>query len=142
MGSQSLHIIKKFTLEHRINWEYTQDWMNYNPFQKATSQSYSKHVSWRMKCSNYALPTLDLLNRNYPDILKGFDTCFLCSNSTETNEHFWICSESINILKDIFMKHELIYKSLIINNLDQDKFKDHNIIITESPVFTSFNTPI
>ncbi|POG69875.1 hypothetical protein GLOIN_2v1842130 [Rhizophagus irregularis DAOM 181602=DAOM 197198] len=71
ISHRSLHIIKTFTLEQRINWEYTQYWMSFNPFHKATSQTYSKHVSWRMKCSNYALPTLDALNRNYPDILKG-----------------------------------------------------------------------
>ncbi|GBC20790.1 ribonuclease H-like domain-containing protein [Rhizophagus irregularis DAOM 181602=DAOM 197198] len=142
ISHRSLHIIKTFTLEHRINWEYTQYWMSFNPFHKATSQTYSKHVSWRMKCSNYALPTLDALNRNYPDILKGFDTCFLCSNSTETNEHFWTCSESINILKNIFRKYESIYNSLIINNINYDKFKNEIPTITESPVFTCFNSNI
>ncbi|PKK66007.1 hypothetical protein RhiirC2_853199 [Rhizophagus irregularis] len=125
-----------------INWEYTQDWFSYNPFSKATSQSYSKHVSWRIKCSNYHLPTLDSLNRNYPDILKGFDTCFLCSSAQETNEHFWTCPESIRILKDIFMKHESIYKSLIINNLDRNIIDDLDKVNFNSPVFSCFNLPI
>ncbi|CAB4431037.1 unnamed protein product [Rhizophagus irregularis] len=139
LSHKSLHHIKEFTTDKLINWEYTQDWFNYNPFTKATSQSYSKHVSWRIKCSNYALPTLDSLNRNYPDILKGFDTCFLCCLAQESNEHFWTCPESIKILKDIFMKHGTIYKALIINNLDHSKVDNPNNIITDSPVFSCFN---
>lgn len=142
ISHRSLHHIKDFTFAKLINWEYTQDWFNYNPFSKATSQSYSKHVSWHIKCSNYALPTLDSLNRNYPDILKGFDICFLCSTAQETNEHFWTCPESIKILKDIFKKHELIYKALIINNLDRKIIDDSNNINLNSPVFSCFNLPI
>ncbi|PKK60204.1 hypothetical protein RhiirC2_856975, partial [Rhizophagus irregularis] len=84
-----LHTLKTFTTNHIINWEFSQLWINHNPFQKATNESYSKHVSWRIKCSNYALPTLDALNRNYPDILNGYDTYFLCSVAPESNEHFW-----------------------------------------------------
>lgn len=129
-------------MAHLINWEYTQDWINYNPFQKATSQSYSRHVSWRIKCSNYALPTLDSLNRNYPDVLKGFNTCFLCCQHLETNEHLWTYPKSIDILKDIFTKHESIFKTLIINNLDHNKIDDSNTIEINSPVFSSFNLPI
>lgn len=138
ISHKSLHHIKDLTMSRIINWEYTQDWINYNPFTKATSQAFSKHISWRIKCSNYALPILDSLNRNYPDILKGFDTCFLCSQTPES----WICPESINILKDIFKKHELIFKALIIDNLDCNKLDDPNNIIINSPVFFSFHLPI
>uniref|UniRef100_U9SG20 ribonuclease H n=1 Tax=Rhizophagus irregularis (strain DAOM 181602 / DAOM 197198 / MUCL 43194) TaxID=747089 RepID=U9SG20_RHIID len=102
-----LHALKSFTTNHIINWEFSQLWINHNPFQKATSESYSKHVGWRIKCSNYALPTLDALNQNYPDILNGYDTCFLCSSAVESNEHFWTCPKSIDILKSIFKNHEL-----------------------------------
>uniref|UniRef100_U9UAV0 ribonuclease H n=2 Tax=Rhizophagus irregularis (strain DAOM 181602 / DAOM 197198 / MUCL 43194) TaxID=747089 RepID=U9UAV0_RHIID len=101
-----LHVLKSFITNHIINWEFSQLWINHNPFQKAMSESYSKHVGWRIKCSNYALPTLDALNRNYPDILNGYDTCFLCSSTAESNEHFWTCPKSIDILKSIFRIHE------------------------------------
>ncbi|CAG8688016.1 17214_t:CDS:2, partial [Rhizophagus irregularis] len=63
ISHRSLHIIKTFTLEHRINWEYTQ-------------------------------------------------------------------------------KYESIYNSLIINNINYDKFKNEIPTITESPVFTCFNSNI
>ncbi|CAB4377837.1 unnamed protein product [Rhizophagus irregularis] len=57
MSHKPLQVLKSFTINHIINWEFSQLWINYNPFQKATSDSYSKHVGWRIKCSNYALPT-------------------------------------------------------------------------------------
>ncbi|PKY48379.1 hypothetical protein RhiirA4_445314 [Rhizophagus irregularis] len=138
ISHRSLNFIKEFTFAHLINWEFSQIWINHNPL---TSESYSKHVGLRIKCSNYALPTLDTLNRNYPDILKGFNTCFLCSAESETNEHFWTCPESINILKDIFRKHELIFRSLIINNINHDKVQE-SAVDFHIPIFTCFNSPI
>ncbi|PKB99500.1 hypothetical protein RhiirA5_429585 [Rhizophagus irregularis] len=136
-----LQTLKSFTLTHIINWEYSQLWINYNPFQKITSESYSKHVGWRIKCSNYALPTLDVLNRNFPDILNGYDLCFLCSSTIESNEHFWICPKSIDILKSIFRNHEQKFQSYIINNMDKEKININNIDF-DIPIFTAFNSPI
>jgi hypothetical protein len=138
---KSLHRIKSFTLNHIINWEFSQLWINYNPFQKVTSESYSKHVGWRIKCSNYALPTLDTLNRNYPDVLQGYDTCFLCSSAKETNEHFWSCTKSIEILISILKNHEQKFRSIIINHMDKDKINVNEINFA-IPIFTALNSPI
>ncbi|RGB38132.1 hypothetical protein C1646_756069 [Rhizophagus diaphanus] len=79
------------------DWEYSQLWFKYNSFSKPTSQQYSKHVSWKIKCLMLNLPTLDILNRNYPELLYGYDTCFLCENDKETNDHFWNCPKVLNL---------------------------------------------
>ncbi|PKB95930.1 hypothetical protein RhiirA5_435762 [Rhizophagus irregularis] len=136
-----LHALKLFTTNHIINWEFSQLWINHNPFQKATSESYSKHVGWRIKCSNYALPMLDALNRNYPDIFNGYDTCFLCSAASESNEHFWSYLKSIDILNSIFRKHKQKFRTYIINNMDKEKINISDINF-DIPVFTAFNSPI
>ncbi|POG60069.1 ribonuclease H-like domain-containing protein [Rhizophagus irregularis DAOM 181602=DAOM 197198] len=64
------------TVDH---WEYSQLWFKYNSFSKPTSKQYTKHISWRVKCSSHNLPTLDILNRNYPELLQNYETCILCS---------------------------------------------------------------
>ncbi|GBC13240.2 ribonuclease H-like domain-containing protein [Rhizophagus irregularis DAOM 181602=DAOM 197198] len=61
------------------DWEYSQLWFKYNSFSKPTSKQYTKHISWRVKCSSHNLPTLDILNRNYPELLQNYETCILCS---------------------------------------------------------------
>ncbi|PKK69723.1 hypothetical protein RhiirC2_712442 [Rhizophagus irregularis] len=70
LSHQNLHKLKDYTLDNIIDWEFSQLWFKYNPFTKLTSEKYSKHVSWQIKCSSYNLPTLDILNRNYPEFLK------------------------------------------------------------------------
>ncbi|PKY52675.1 hypothetical protein RhiirA4_470465 [Rhizophagus irregularis] len=81
------------------------------------------------------------LNRNYPDVLKGFNTCFLCSSAVETNEHFWTCPNSIDIIMSILKKHELKYRSTIINNVDKEKININEINFA-IPIFTNFDSPI
>ncbi|PKC10154.1 hypothetical protein RhiirA5_471922 [Rhizophagus irregularis] len=71
------------------DWEYSQLWFKYNSFSKPTSKQYTKYVSWKIKCSSNNLPMMDILNRNYPDLIKENEPCFLCSSHIETNEHLW-----------------------------------------------------
>ncbi|PKY61143.1 hypothetical protein RhiirA4_485725 [Rhizophagus irregularis] len=59
----------------------------------------------------------------------------------ETNEHFWTCSKSIDILISIFKKHELKYQSTIINNMDKEKININEINFA-IPIFTDFDSPI
>lgn len=72
--------------------------------------------------------------------LQGFDTCFLCNERPETNDHFWTCSESVIILRPIFIKYWSILRSLIYANLDHTKIAslaiDFNL-----PIFTWTSEP-
>ncbi|PKY51280.1 hypothetical protein RhiirA4_468208 [Rhizophagus irregularis] len=78
--------------------------------------NYSKIASWRIKCSTYSLPTLDILNRNYPSLLNGFNTCFFCHTTVETNLHLWTCPAVISKLIPIFIKHHDILRIIISTN--------------------------
>lgn len=88
-------------------------WFKYNSFTKPTSQQFSKHISWHIKCSNNNLPTLDILNRNYPNLLNNYDTCFMCSSTKETNDHFWNCPQVLKLITPIFDAHYNKFKTLI-----------------------------
>lgn len=77
ISHKNLTPLKDFTLlDHIINCEYSQYWIKLNSFDSSTNLKFSKIVGWRIKNSNYQLLMLDILNRNYPDLLNGFDTCF------------------------------------------------------------------
>lgn len=79
LAHQNLQKVKHYALNNIIDWEYSQLWFKYNSFSKPTSKQYTKHISWRVKCSSHNLPTLDILNRNYPELLQNYETCILCS---------------------------------------------------------------
>lgn len=49
--------------------------------------SHTKDLSWKIKTSTKTLPMLDILNRNYPKIIKDCTTCLLCKECTESNDH-------------------------------------------------------
>lgn len=52
---------------------------------------------------------------------------FFCENSQEMNKHLWTCPRSIKILKPIFRKHELIFRALIVNNMDREKYNENDL---------------
>lgn len=68
----------------------------------------------------YALrcPVVDILNRNYPDLLNNFTTCFFCHNEKEMNVHLWSCPSIHSLLQPIFTKHHDILRTLIVSNSD------------------------
>ncbi|EXX70865.1 hypothetical protein RirG_083660 [Rhizophagus irregularis DAOM 197198w] len=108
---KNLHKVKDYALDNLIDWEFSQLWFKYNSFSKPTSEQYSKHISWRIKCSSNNLPTLDILNRNYLDLLNNFNTCFLCSVDKESNDHLWNCPKVLSIITPIFEEFYNKYKT-------------------------------
>lgn len=93
---------ENYLLIELVNWEFTKFWMTFYLFNRLTARQLSKITSWKMKASTLQLPTLDILNKNYPDILKGLKTCFLCKTENETNLHLWQCQETLTLLAPIF----------------------------------------
>lgn len=59
--------IKYATADGTINWTLTSDWHNFNGHSDVTSDSHSKDLAWKIKTSTKSLPTLDILNHNYPN---------------------------------------------------------------------------
>ncbi|PKC62752.1 hypothetical protein RhiirA1_464733 [Rhizophagus irregularis] len=78
ISHRSLSIIKRYALDYTIDWEFSQLWIKHNPFDRPTSIQL-RFTSWKIKCSTHSLPTLDILFRNYPDLLK---------DSRHTSPHF------------------------------------------------------
>lgn len=141
LSHQNLHKLKDYTLDNIIDWEFSQLWFKYNPFIKPTSEKYSKHVSWRIKCSSNNLPTLDILNRNYPELLKDNNTCFLCNSYIETNNHLWNCPQVLSIITPIFATFYEKYKTLITSESTSlyALYSDH---ITRNPIFKWIKKPL
>ncbi|PKY52718.1 hypothetical protein RhiirA4_470530 [Rhizophagus irregularis] len=48
----------------------TTKWLNFNAHKEPTSNKHTKDVSWKIKTSTNTLPTLDILNRNYPNLIQ------------------------------------------------------------------------
>lgn len=88
--------------------------MSYNPFNRPTASQLSKLISWRVKCSSLQLPTLDLLRRNYPGVLKNLRLCFFCNETDESNIHFWTCDSTLSLLRPIFADYAIKLKELLL----------------------------
>ncbi|PKB94808.1 hypothetical protein RhiirA5_438002 [Rhizophagus irregularis] len=131
---KNLHKVKDYALDNVIDWEFSQLWFKYNSFSKPTSEQYFKHISWKIKCSNNNLLTFDILNRNYPELLENFDTCFLCSNNKETNDHLWNCSQVLTIITPIFEEFHKKFKTLITSESDS-LYALYSDAITRNSVF-------
>jgi hypothetical protein len=112
LGHKSMELIKTAHLNKEIDWFWTRLWMKYNPFERPTSLKLTNNFSWKIKNATYNLPTLNILQRNFPNIILNDTNCLLCNSFTETNDHIWTCSVSIKILYDIFSKHQVILTDL------------------------------
>jgi hypothetical protein len=81
-------------------------------------EQHTRFTSWKIKNASFNLPTLDILNQNYPRIMNQLKSCFHCNIENETNEHFWICPETISQLRPVFIKHEKILITLLQQHSD------------------------
>jgi ribonuclease HI len=116
LAHTNLSSIRKAHLKDAINWLWTQLWMKYNLYNRPTSLTLRNRYSWNVKISTYNLPTLDILQRNYPSIIKNKTECLLCDSTIESNEHLWKCDFSLRALYKIFSKHREILISLLQSN--------------------------
>ncbi|PKC69871.1 hypothetical protein RhiirA1_455444 [Rhizophagus irregularis] len=65
---------------------------NFNAQDSNTSFAHSKDTAWKIKTSINTLPTLDILNRNFPDLIQNKTTCLM---STFTQ----LASDADNIIR-------------------------------------------
>jgi hypothetical protein len=116
LSHTNLSHIREAHLKGEINWLWTQLWMKYNPYNRPTSLTLRNRYSWNVKNSTYNLPTLDILQRNYPSIIKNNIQCLLCESTIESNDHLWKCDFSLRTLYRIFSTHWEILLSLLKSN--------------------------
>jgi hypothetical protein len=113
LSHKQLNGIRKAHCKEAINWLWTNMWMKYNPYDRPTSLKLQHRYSWNLKNSTFNLPVLDILNHNFPSIIKDRTDCLLCNSSVETNNHLWRYSVTLNLLYNIFRKHQLILIQLL-----------------------------
>lgn len=101
--------------EDTIQWTALSTWFQYNDYEDTTSFPYTKDASWKIKVSTNNLPILDILNRNYPKIIKDRTTCLLCSVGTETNEHIWQCLALLPHIKQAFTAWSVKLENILTN---------------------------
>ncbi|PKK71530.1 hypothetical protein RhiirC2_778276 [Rhizophagus irregularis] len=91
------------TKSNLIDWALSSKWFHYNGHNDTTSSLYTKDLGWRIRCSTLTLPTLDIMNRNFPLLIKDRTQCLLCNNTTDSNTHFWECPNNYERTRACFI---------------------------------------
>ncbi|PKY49035.1 hypothetical protein RhiirA4_422638 [Rhizophagus irregularis] len=127
MNHGNLSDIYTFTQRHMINWMVTSKFFHHNSRDTYTSDAHSKDISWIVKSSTNTLPTLDVLNRNFPKLINDDTNCLLCNDALETNAHLWHCPALLPHIRSTFQ--ELAEQAQIILHKYADKL---NLCIMDS----------
>ncbi|CAB4427839.1 unnamed protein product [Rhizophagus irregularis] len=101
-----------------INWTLTAKFSSLNTRNETTCGTYSKDIGWKIKASTNTLPTLDILKRNFPDLIKD-SKCMLCNIENETNEHLWKCPSLMPTIRSTFRELANIAQDIL--NKDANK---------------------
>ncbi|PKY33184.1 hypothetical protein RhiirB3_451909 [Rhizophagus irregularis] len=99
----SLSFVKDATKNNLIDWSLSLKWFNFNGRNDSTSEKHTKDLKWKIRCSTLSLPTLDILNRNYPLLINNNITCLFCDSDPESNHHLWTCKSTREIIKECFI---------------------------------------
>ncbi|PKY59604.1 hypothetical protein RhiirA4_482478 [Rhizophagus irregularis] len=127
LNHPSLNSIKEATKTHLIDWALSSKWFHYNGRNDTTSPLHSKDIKWKIRCSTLTLPTLDILNRNFPLIIKDRINCLLCDTCTESNVHLWECPQLYEKIRNCFVT--MGNKLIDLLKLHADKL---SLVITDS----------
>ncbi|EXX67215.1 ribonuclease H-like domain-containing protein [Rhizophagus irregularis DAOM 181602=DAOM 197198] len=119
LNHASLESIKNDTKNLLINWALSSKWFNYNGRNDTTSPLHTKDLKWKIRCSTLTLPTLDILNRNFPLLIKDRTQCLSCQNHVETNIHLWECSDNYELIKSSFIQMGDILINLLKSHADR-----------------------
>ncbi|GBB88117.1 hypothetical protein RclHR1_14630005 [Rhizophagus clarus] len=87
LAHHRLSYLQSITYNNKIDWKSTQSWFSYNPFDSPTSRKLTKFRSWQLKNCCDTLPTMDLMNKYYPNTFDNCLTCWHRKNTPETNIH-------------------------------------------------------
>ncbi|CAB5181195.1 unnamed protein product [Rhizophagus irregularis] len=119
LNHASLESIKNNTKNLLINWALSSKWFNYNGRNDSTSPLHTKDLKWKIRCSTLTLPTLDILNRNFPLLIKDRTQCPSCHNHVETNIHLWECPDNYELIKSSFIQMGDILIDLLKSHADR-----------------------
>jgi hypothetical protein len=123
----TLKDIKQATKDNLIDWSLTTKWFNFNAHNDTTNLEHSKDTKWKIRCSTLSLPTLDILQRNYPKLIDNNTLCLLCHVQMETNDHLWTCPNIQDTLRSCFINIGDALIELLRREADK-----HSLIINDS----------
>ncbi|CAB5197258.1 hypothetical protein RhiirA5_433836 [Rhizophagus irregularis] len=113
LNHPSLKVIKDSTKSNLIDWALSSKWFHYNGRNDTTSALHTKDLRWRIKCSTLTLSTLDIMNQNFPLLIKDRMQCLLCDNTIDSNIHLWECPNNYERIRTCF----ITLGDILINNL-------------------------
>jgi hypothetical protein len=100
-----------------VDWHFTQLWIKHNPFDTPTSDKLSKLHSSKIKKSNFIYPTINILQRNYPNLYpRGPLKYQSCKTQNDSDIHVSLCNTHLTALQQIFSKFKTILFTHIENN--------------------------
>lgn len=136
LNNSSLTLIEEDILQGHVDWHFTKLWINFNPFDSPTSEKVSRHLSTKVKKSNFIYPTADILQRNYLRLyLTGPILCPNCHTSEDTNAHIGLCTTHHRNILTSGLTYELldqIGRSSVFAFIDT--FRPHNILLYLSTI--------
>jgi hypothetical protein len=82
LSHKTMDPIKNAHLNQDIDWFWTRKLIRHNPFDRPTSLKLTNSYSWKNKNATYNLPTMDNLQRNFPDLIQNDTNCLLYNSFT------------------------------------------------------------
>ncbi|UZO01746.1 uncharacterized protein OCT59_020257 [Rhizophagus irregularis] len=118
MNNSSLSPINYQITYGDIDWTYTKQWINSNPFDMPTSSKLSSIQSNKLKKSTFTYPTGNILQRNYPNLYPfGRINCTECSIDEDTNAHIGLCPSHRQSITSLLTK----FKKKLINLIRKER---------------------
>ncbi|PKK76469.1 hypothetical protein RhiirC2_707376 [Rhizophagus irregularis] len=103
LNHPSLKTIKDSTKSNLIDWALSSKWFHYNGHNDTTLSLHTKDLRWRIRCFTLTLPTLDIMNQNFPLLIKDRTQCLLCNNTADSNTHLWKCPVNYERIRACFI---------------------------------------
>jgi hypothetical protein len=123
INNSSLKPIKSQLINGDIDWSFTKEWINHNPFDAPCSEKLSKIQSTKLKKINFIYPTVDIQQRNYPLLYPGGQIPYVkCNIIKDTNEHVGLCLSHTGDILKIMIDHEKILLDIIKNEISNNDY--------------------
>ncbi|CAB4442112.1 unnamed protein product [Rhizophagus irregularis] len=105
MNNSSMSPVNHQITHGDIDWNYTKQWINFNPTDTPTSAKLKNIQSNKIKKATFTYPTGNILQRNYPSLYPlGQINCTECSTDEDTNSHIGLCLVHRQFIESFLLK--------------------------------------
>ncbi|PKC02469.1 hypothetical protein RhiirA5_425197 [Rhizophagus irregularis] len=131
----SFKLIEQSLMEDIVDWSFTREWINTNPLDTPCSAKLSKIQGNKIKKLNFAHPTIDIQQRNYPRLYpRGIIPCVECNSAKDNNEHIGLCTAHTTIITQLISDASDILLTLMLEETAEQNYALRNTI-KESKLF-------